>query len=140
MRRVERRPTVVGVESRDEAETIALGRRVVQGVAAGLGVPADHRVTSPTFTLGAVYPGRVPLFHYDAYRVTADELIDWGEEGLFDDTGVAAVEWGGCLTRRLPDPILVVRLSARSETDRIVRFYSWADRFERLLARFRAEG
>jgi tRNA threonylcarbamoyladenosine biosynthesis protein TsaE len=41
----------------------------VQGLALGLGVPADYYITSPTFTLINEYPGRWPLFHVDLYSL-----------------------------------------------------------------------
>ena len=41
----------------------------VQGMARGLDVPPERRVTSQTFTLYGVYPGRLPLYHFDAYRI-----------------------------------------------------------------------
>ncbi len=152
------RVRVARVTTHGEAETVALGRRVgealeagdrllligdlgagktrfAKGVALGLGVPPERRVTSQTFTLGGVLPGRVPLYHYDGYRVSPDTLLEWGEEGLDDDRGVAVVEWGAGLRRRLAEPVLFVRFSFRGETDRLIRFYSRSSRFEPLFAR-----
>ena len=64
----------------------------IRGVCRGLGV--DGPVTSPTFTIGHLYPGRVPVAHLDLYR-----LADLGEEdpALLDDyvtdRNVALIEW-----------------------------------------------
>jgi len=69
-----------------------------QGLARGLGVPEDVAVTSPTYTLINEYPGRLPLYHVDLYRLPAP--VDPDEIGLlelFEDEGVVAVEWGGRL-------------------------------------------
>ena len=63
---------------------------LVRGLARGLGV-AD-RVTSPTYAIVNVYTGRVPLAHYDAYRLDGfDELLGAGWDEY--ETGVRAVEW-----------------------------------------------
>lgn len=113
----------------------------VQGLALGLGVDPSHRVTSPTFTLGGAYPGRLPLYHYDAYRVDdPDQLLEWGEEGLSGERGVAVVEWGGAFGRRIEPPVLWIRISPRDGNDRLIRFYSPAPRFETILREIRGDG
>ena len=64
-----------------------------RGLARGLGYPG--RVTSPTFTIVNEYEGgRLPLFHFDMYRLAdAEELFDIGWEDYLDRGGVCAVEW-----------------------------------------------
>ena len=65
-----------------------------QGLARGLGVPADYPVTSPTYTLVNSYPGRLPFHHVDLYRLPGP--VDPEEIGLyeiFEETGIVAVEW-----------------------------------------------
>ena len=48
-----------------------------KGVARGLGV--DSEVVSPTFTMAVRYEGRLPLVHYDLYRVRQQrELVEMG--------------------------------------------------------------
>jgi len=66
----------------------------VQGLAVGLGVPDTVAVTSPTYTLINEYPGRLPLFHVDLYRLPSP--ADPDEIGLlemFEENGIVAVEW-----------------------------------------------
>lgn len=65
-----------------------------QGLAAGLAVPANIPVTSPTYTLINEYPGRQPFFHVDLYRLP--EPVDPDDIGLYDlldDTCIIAIEW-----------------------------------------------
>ena len=64
-----------------------------RGLARGLGITG--RVTSPTFTIVNEYEGgRLPLFHFDLYRLTSpDELFDIGWEDYLSRGGVCAVEW-----------------------------------------------
>ncbi len=63
-----------------------------RGLARGLGI--TDRVTSPTFTIVNEYEGRIPLFHFDLYRLGGeDELFDIGWEDYLNRGGVCAVEW-----------------------------------------------
>ncbi len=64
----------------------------VRGLAQGLEVQED--VSSPTFTIVNEYPGKVPLFHFDLYRLHgAEELYDIGWEDYLDRGGICALEW-----------------------------------------------
>ena len=74
----------------------------VQGIAAGLGAPAG--VTSPTFTLVHEYTGgRLPLFHFDLYRLrSAEEALDLGWEEYLDVGGLVVVEWADRFSALLP--------------------------------------
>ncbi len=63
-----------------------------QGIARGLDVPSSFTVTSPTYTLVNEYPGRLPFYHVDLYRLPTpvDEI---GLLDLLDEDGVVAIEW-----------------------------------------------
>ena len=65
----------------------------VKGMAAGLGHPGE--VTSPTFTLAHEYEGgRLPLFHFDFYRLDhPDDLLALGWDDYLDAGGVVVAEW-----------------------------------------------
>lgn len=76
----------------------------VQGLARGLRVGRGQQVRSPTFTLLHEYAGRLPLFHWDLYRIrSAGEWAALGWEEVCDGPGVAVLEWadraGGALPR-----------------------------------------
>jgi len=63
-----------------------------QGIAAGLGVPGT--VNSPTFTILKEYFGRLPLYHFDLYRIESpNEVTTLGFEDYFDSDGVSVIEW-----------------------------------------------
>ena len=64
-----------------------------RGLARGLG--SSEMVTSPTYTIVNEYlSGRMPLFHFDMYRLaSSDDLWDIGWEDYLDRGGVCAVEW-----------------------------------------------
>lgn len=73
----------------------------VQGLACGLGVL--ERVRSPTFVLMHEYHGRVPLYHFDAYRInTLDELREIGFEETVRSQGITVIEWGEKAAGLLP--------------------------------------
>ena len=78
-----------------------------RGLARGLG--ANEQVTSPTYTIVNEYlSGRMPLFHFDMYRLgSADELFDIGWDDYLDRGGVCAVEWSENVEEALEDPIVV---------------------------------
>jgi tRNA threonylcarbamoyladenosine biosynthesis protein TsaE len=66
----------------------------VQGLARGLGVPDTYYVTSPTYTLINEYPGRIPLYHMDLYRLgDIDELEYLGFDDIISSQGAIIVEW-----------------------------------------------
>ena len=81
-----------------------------RGLARGLGYAG--RVTSPTFTIVNEYEGgRLPLFHFDMYRLAdAEELFDIGWEDYLDRGGVCAVEWSERVSEALPEDTLWVTL------------------------------
>jgi len=63
-----------------------------QGFAAGLG--CDERITSPTFTIVNVHEtGRLPLYHFDLYRLDAEGLESTGYEEYIYGRGVCLIEW-----------------------------------------------
>ncbi len=87
-----------------------------RGLARGLGFTG--RVTSPTFTLVNEYEGRIPLFHFDLYRITSsDELFDLGWDDYLDRGGICAVEWSERIADALPPETLFVDLARHPENE-----------------------
>lgn len=80
---------------------------LTRGIARGLGI-TDH-VTSPTYTIVNEYhSGRLPLFHFDMYRLqSAEELFEIGWEDYLARGGVCAVEWSENVADALTDAICI---------------------------------
>lgn len=119
--------------SRSPANTQSLGRRIgatlstgmvltltgdlgsgktafVQGLARGLDVPDEYYVTSPTYTIINEYPGRLPLFHIDLYRMSGVEsLDDIGLYDIFHPEHVIAIEWPALIASELPEDHLALK-------------------------------
>jgi len=91
----------------------------VQGLAEGLGI--DGPVTSPTFALVNQYSGRLPLYHFDVYRLDhPSQLEDIGYEEYFYGDGVSVIEWANLIESYLPDDIITIsfrKLGAGSERE-----------------------
>lgn len=92
----------------------------VKGLAAALDFDPEE-VTSPSFTLVNIYPGRRPLIHIDLYRLeegaSAAHAVDL-EELLADESAVVVIEWGERLGR-YPLPANVLRMFFRGDGDEV---------------------
>ena len=93
---------------------------LTRGIAEGLGVAGP--VTSPSFTILNVYDdGRVPLYHFDWYRLeSAEELYEMGMDEYLGGDGVAVVEWPTQCPEAIPETHLAVTLSPVGENEREV--------------------
>ncbi len=79
----------------------------VKGMAEGFGV--TEPVTSPTFALLNLYQGRIPVYHFDLYRLTrAEELYEIGFDEFVGGGGLALVEWPDLFATEMPDEYLKV--------------------------------
>lgn len=89
----------------------------IRGVAQGLGI--DARVSSPTFTIVNEYPGAVPLFHFDMYRLaSSEELFEIGWEDYLLRGGVCCVEWSENVSDAIPPEALRVEIVKTGEERR----------------------
>ena len=86
----------------------------VRGIARGLGIE-DH-ITSPTFTIVNEYFGKMPLYHFDVYRIAdADEMYEIGYEEYIDGNGVSVIEWPQLITDILPQSYYSVKIDRNYE-------------------------
>ena len=90
-----------------------------RGLARGLGI--RDTVTSPTYTIVNEYlSGRLPLFHFDMYRLSsAEDLWDIGWEDYLDRGGVCAVEWSERVAEALTGALRICIEKTGQDTRRI---------------------
>ncbi len=83
---------------------------IIQGICQGLDVVDD--VTSPTFTLINEYQGRLPVYHFDLYRLDDSEsVLDIGFDEYVDGDGVCLIEWADKFPEILPEDRTEIRLN-----------------------------
>lgn len=104
-----------------------------QGIAQGLDVPADRLVTSPTFSLVNVHPGRVTFVHADLYRLKSEaELEELGLDELLEESAVA-IEWAERFPQVLPHDHLALTLVPDEQGGRTLIAEARGPRSEALL-------
>lgn len=92
-----------------------------RGIARGLGILGP--IASPTFTILQAYDsGRLPLYHFDWYRINdPEELYEIGVEDYLLGDGVAVVEWPDRAPELLPEAYLHISLShGAGDDERII--------------------
>lgn len=110
----------------------------IQGIAAGLGVHDRKAVTSPTYTLIHEYQGRIPLYHFDVYRLAREnDLYDLGYEEYFYGNGVTVIEWADRITSFLPDEHLVVHVLIQLDQTRCICLHAYGDHYQQLVRSIR---
>ena len=138
-------PESVVLDLPDLATTAALGRRIgerlgpgavvglvgtlgagktylTRAIAEGLGVPDGRVVTSPTFVLIQEYDGRLPVYHFDVYRLAdAGAFLDLGAAEYLGGDGVCLIEWADRVRDWLPEDTLWVELEITGPESRRAR-------------------
>ncbi|HZJ83668.1 MAG TPA: tRNA (adenosine(37)-N6)-threonylcarbamoyltransferase complex ATPase subunit type 1 TsaE, partial [Clostridia bacterium] len=119
---------------------LGVGKTVLaRGISRGLDI--DVPVTSPTYTLIHEYYGRLPLYHFDIYRLShAEEIYDLGSDEFFDGDGVTVVEWPERMEDLGPREYLDItiervslgRACSEAEDKRLIRIKSVGKRYEEL--------
>lgn len=72
----------------------------------------DDDITSPTFTIVNEYEGKIPLYHFDVYRIgSSDEMYDIGFDEYINGDGVCIIEWANLIEDILPDEYLYIEMN-----------------------------
>jgi tRNA threonylcarbamoyladenosine biosynthesis protein TsaE len=107
----------------------------VRAVAEGLGLADPHAVSSPTFVLIQEYPARLPVYHFDAYRLQSPgEFFDLGAHEYYQGDGVCLVEWADRVTPCLPDDHVRITITPTGENSRRFTLESTGETSAALLA------
>src|SRR5579864_5123238 len=108
---------------------------LVRAIAEGLGIRDPRLVSSPTFVLIQEYNARLPIYHFDAYRLhTPAEFIDLGTHEYFEGKGVCLVEWADRVEDCLPKDHLRVELEILGETGRRITLEARGSQYQALLS------
>jgi tRNA threonylcarbamoyladenosine biosynthesis protein TsaE len=92
---------------------------LVRAIAEGLGIADSRVVCSPTFVLLQEYDARLPIYHFDVYRLQSPgEFFDLGVHEYFEGTGVCLVEWGDRVEQFLPLDHMRLTIGVTGENSR----------------------
>jgi len=104
----------------------------IQGISRGLKVK-DY-VTSPSFTIINEYQGKIPIYHFDLFRLdNAEEIIELGYHEYFYGEGLTVIEWAGKIEQLLPKEHLKIKIKFKDRYQRKISFISQGDRFKKFL-------
>jgi tRNA threonylcarbamoyladenosine biosynthesis protein TsaE len=107
---------------------------LVRAIAEGLGVRDSRVVTSPTFVLIQEYIGRLPIYHFDAYRLKSEvEFDDLGTQEYYESGGVCLIEWADRVPGSLPPEHLRVTLEPTGPTSRCVTLEAFGLDYQAIL-------
>lgn len=94
----------------------------VKGFVQAFGIDPEQ-VTSPTFTIINEYKGKLPVFHFDFYRVKDfSEALEIGAEEYFYSDGVSIIEWPERVKEILPDTIQTISITSTGRNTRKIIF------------------
>ncbi len=118
---------------------------LTQEIAKGMNVPDSCYVTSPSFSILQEYPGRIPLYHMDFYRLQGEnEVEDLGFDEYFFLSGLTVIEWPEIAGSLIPDFRLLLQMQFEDESTRKVTFdfgsSSWAERLRDELTSYQKFG
>src|SRR5665648_37211 len=104
-----------------------------KSVGEGLGI--REYITSPTFILINEYEGRLPLYHFDVYRLNSyEEVEELGAEDYFYGNGVCLIEWAEKISEDLPENRLEIWINrAESDEARVLEMQAFGERYKTLL-------
>ncbi|MEF9992185.1 MAG: tRNA (adenosine(37)-N6)-threonylcarbamoyltransferase complex ATPase subunit type 1 TsaE [Paraclostridium sp.] len=93
----------------------------------------DDYITSPTFTIVNEYEGKMPLYHFDVYRIgSSDEMYDIGFDEYINGDGVCIIEWANLIDDILPDEYLYIEMNYK-ETGREMILTPKGEKYEEIV-------
>jgi tRNA threonylcarbamoyladenosine biosynthesis protein TsaE len=107
---------------------------LVRAIAEGLDIPDSRVVSSPTFVLIQEYTARLPIYHFDAYRLHREaEFFDLGAHEYFEGDGVCLIEWADRMPGCMPAEYLRIELTVTGPTARAARMVASGSRYQKLV-------
>lgn len=109
---------------------------LVKGIAKGLKVKSQI-VNSPSFVLLKEYEGRLPVYHFDFYRINkTEEIYGIGLEEFLFGKGVCVIEWADRIKRFLPKQYLQIELQVKDKNKRKIRMIGFGKRYKELVKKY----
>lgn len=96
---------------------------LVKGIAEGLGLSARN-VVSPSFVLIREYKAKIPLYHFDLYRMKKADIYKLGFDEYFYGEGISVLEWADRIEHSLPKGYLRIELSIKDRNTRLIKVMS----------------
>jgi len=82
----------------------------VKGIALGLGAKNAKYINSPSFTIIKEYNTKIPIYHFDVYRLNNDrDFLNLGFEEYFFSNGITIVEWADKIKKFLPSKTVFIK-------------------------------
>lgn len=105
--------------------TLAAGKTTLtKGIAESLEI--DEVITSPTFTLVSEYEGKLPLYHFDVYRLdSVEDFLNIGSEEMMYGDGVCAIEWSEKIESALPKDAIIIDIEILTPETRKITIKNW---------------
>jgi len=89
----------------------------IKGIVAAQGI--SHHVNSPTFVYLNQYEGKIPVYHFDLYRLkNADEFLSMGFDELLFAGGIACLEWSERIAELLPKDCIKIEIEHLNQNSR----------------------
>jgi len=145
------------IQTKSPSETIRLGKRIggllrpgdvvalvgelgagktqfIKGLAEGVGVGKPTYISSPSFTLINEYPGRVPFYHVDLFRLEREkDAEELGLEDYFQGDGITAIEWADKIPSLLPKEMLLIHIAYTGKNSRSLEIIGKGKHYEDLV-------
>ena len=111
----------------------------VKGLAKGLGIN-PRKVNSPTFVLMNIYEGKVPIYHFDFYRLgNTAEISAIGYDEFLYGHGVSVIEWAERFGGLAPKENLHLRFTHQGEDQRLIEIVPAGKRYEQMLEKMKID-
>src|SRR4030043_2021880 len=106
----------------------------IKGLAAGVGIGNPTYISSPSFTLINEYPGKIPFYHIDLFRLEREkEAEELGLEDYFQGGGVTAIEWADRIPSLLPKEALFIHIVYAGKNIRSIEIIGKGKRYQKIL-------
>jgi tRNA threonylcarbamoyladenosine biosynthesis protein TsaE len=145
------------IQTKSASQTIRLGKRIggllqpgdvvalvgelgagktqfIKGLAEGAGVGKPTYISSPSFTLINEYPGRVPFYHVDLFRLEQEkDAEELGLDDYFQGDGISAIEWADKIPSLLPKDMLLIHIAYTGKNSRSLEIIGKGKHYEDLV-------